>query len=45
MQAVLKKSFKKIKGEDFDSSLFETELMAYLAERIEAAERNGWIRF
>jgi hypothetical protein len=33
MQAVLKKSFKKVKGQDFNSSLFEADLMAYIGER------------
>jgi hypothetical protein len=34
MQAVLKKSFKKVKGLDFDSGVFEADLMAYIGERI-----------
>jgi hypothetical protein len=34
LQAVLKKSFKKVKGQDFNSSLFEADLMAYIGERI-----------
>ncbi len=34
MQAVLKKSFKKVKGLDFNSGVFETDLMAYIGERI-----------
>ena len=45
MQTVLKKSFKKVKGEDFKGGLFEADLMAYISERIEAAERSGQIRF
>ena len=34
LQATLRKSFKKVKGQDFDSSLFEADLMAYIGERI-----------
>jgi len=34
MQTVLKKSFKKVKGLDFNSGLFEADLMAYIGERI-----------
>src|SRR5260370_1399315 len=34
LQKVLRKSFRKIKGEDFDSSRFEAELIEFLRERI-----------
>jgi hypothetical protein len=34
MQAVLKKSFKKVKGLDFNSGAFEADFMAYIGERI-----------
>jgi hypothetical protein len=34
LESVLRKSFRKLKGEDFDCSSFERDLMAYLRESI-----------
>ena len=34
IQTVLRKSFKKVKALDFDSGLFEADLMAYIESRI-----------